>query len=101
MKAILCALVAAFTACAVEEEALEYPPVESRYSIGETVDCRGTVDEAWSPEVGPATQYTCTWERVSLGGEPACAVVLVFERADASSPWALSASFATGATRCT
>ena len=95
MKRIGLALALAVAGCAGDEEGLAFPPVESRYTIGESVECRGTVDE-----YGDATRHVCTWERVTVDGQPVCAAVLVFERADAASPWALVGTFRSHATRC-
>ncbi len=102
MRRIGLALALVVASCAGNEEGLAFPPVESRWQIvGDSVECLGTVDEQVTPETGPATRHVCTWERVTVDGVPTCVAVLVFERADASAPWALVATLRSHATRCT
>jgi hypothetical protein len=107
MKATLGALAAMLilVGCSDEKdpETYGYPAVESRYTLdGGTVECRGTVDETWTPEgpIADATEYRCTWERVTVGGSPTCVAILTFTRPDTSSTWTLGATFRTSATAC-
>lgn len=94
------AVAVVLTGCGVEETDLNYPPVETRYTVAaETVDCRGTVDERLEPPDAPVT-HVCTWERVTVDGVPACAAILAFRRAGISSPWYLAAAYTTTATHC-
>lgn len=94
-SALALAAVLALSACADEDPA-SYPPVEANYTITDAgVECRGTVDEDWSP-----TRHACTWERVTVEGEPTCTAILVFRREDEGSPWSLSAAFTTDVDRC-